>query len=27
MFLQKKVKELMIPISDYAVTSPEKTLK
>lgn len=27
MFFEKKVKDLMIPISDYAVTSPEKTLK
>ncbi|MBW1894568.1 MAG: CBS domain-containing protein [Deltaproteobacteria bacterium] len=27
MFFEKKVKDLMIPINDYAVTSPEKTLK
>ena len=27
MFLRKKVRELMIPIKDYAVTSPDKTLK
>ena len=27
MFLDKKVKDLMIPIKDYVVTSPEKTLQ
>lgn len=27
MFLEKKVRDLMIPIKDYAVTSPEKTLQ
>jgi hypothetical protein len=27
MFLEKKVKDLMIPIKDYAVTSPDKTLQ
>ena len=27
MFLDKKVKDLMIPIKDYAVTSPDKTLQ
>ena len=27
MFLEKKVRDLMIPISDYAVTSPDKTLQ
>jgi CBS domain-containing protein len=27
MFFEKKVKDLMIPISDYTVTFPEKTLK
>ena len=27
MFLEKKVRDLMIPIKDYVVTSPEKTLQ
>jgi CBS domain-containing protein len=27
MFLERKVRDLMIPIKDYAVTSPEKTLE
>ena len=27
MFLEKKVKDLMIPIKDYAVTSPDNTLQ
>ena len=27
MFLGKKVKDLMIPVKDYVVTSPEKTLQ
>jgi CBS domain-containing protein len=27
MFLEKKVRDLMIPIKDYAVTSPDKTLQ
>jgi len=27
MFFEKKVEDLMIPLSDYAVTSPEKKLK
>ena len=27
MFLEKKVKDLMIPIKDYVVTSPDKTLQ
>ncbi len=27
MFLEKKVRDLMIPIKDYVVTSPDKTLK
>jgi CBS domain-containing protein len=27
MFLEKKVKDLMIPIKDYAITSPDKTLQ
>ena len=27
MFLEKKVKDLMIPLSDYVVTSADKTLK
>jgi CBS domain-containing protein len=27
MFLRKKVKDLMIPIKDYAVTSPDNTLQ
>ena len=27
MFLEKKVKDLMIPISDYSITSPDRTLQ
>jgi len=27
MFLRKKVKDLMIPVKDYVVTSPDKTLQ
>jgi CBS domain-containing protein len=27
MFLEKKVKDLMIPVKDYAVTSPDNTLQ
>ena len=27
MFLEKKVRDLMIPIKDYAVTSPDNTLQ